>query len=124
MESATLRRMLAEAQRPMVLATGGGTFVQSENAKVLRDNDAIVVFLETTPEILLRRCFPESSKHEEVRPLASDREAFLQLYQLRLAHYRTADLSVDSNHARPEAVAREIARRLGLSFANQTRAES
>ena len=111
-ESATLRRVLAEAQRPVVLATGGGTFMENENAEFLRANGAIVVFLETRPEILLRRCFPESGKREEVRPLASDREAFLQLYQLRLVHYRTADLSVDSNARSPDAVARDIANRL------------
>jgi shikimate kinase len=122
-ESAALRRVLAEAQRPAVLATGGGTFVQSENAKLLRDSDAVVVFLETTPALLLRRCFPESSKHEEARPLASDREAFLQLYQLRLAHYRTADLSVDSNARSSDAVARDIANRLGLISPSELTAE-
>ncbi len=123
-ESATLGRVLTEVQRPLVLATGGGTFVQAENAKLLRDSDAIVVFLETTPELLLRRCFPESGRRDGLRPLAGDGEAFLQLYQRRLPLYRTADLSVDSNHTHPEAVAREIANRLGLSSVSEIASES
>ncbi len=122
-ESATLGRVLAEAQRPMVLATGGGTFVQAENAKSLRANDAVVVFLETTPELLLRRCFAESGPQDGLRPLAGDGEAFLQLYQRRLAFYRTADLSVDSNARSPDAVARDIANRLGLVAASELTAD-
>jgi shikimate kinase len=114
-EADRLRSVLATVPRPLVLATGGGTFVQSENVTLLRDNHATVVFLEAAPEFLLRRCFPESDKRDGLRPLAGDGEAFLRLYRQRLPLYRMADLSVDSNQARPEAVAREIAIRLGLS---------
>ncbi len=114
-ESAALRSVLAEAQRPMVLATGGGTFVQPENAELLRAHGAIVVFLEAVPETLLRRCFPETGAHGGIRPLAADRDAFTRLYQQRLPLYRTADLIVDSDEKPPDAVARQIADRLGLS---------
>ena len=122
-ESAMLGCMLTDAPRPMVLATGGGTFVQPMNADLLRAQGAVVVFLEASPEILLNRCFSEREADEGVRPLAADRERFLQLYERRLPHYRTADLSVDSNGRSPEVVARDIANRLGLTSKSELTAD-
>ena len=124
LESAALGRVLTDAQRPMVLSLGGGTFVQRVNVNLLQANGAIVVFLEASPEILLRRCFPESDEGEELRPLAADKEGFLRLYERRISHYRTADLKVDSNGRSPEAVARDIANRLRLISGSKLIADS
>jgi shikimate kinase len=107
-EAASLRSVLADGPRPMVLATGGGAYVQVENAQLLRDQGAFVVFLEASPETLMSRCCNEADE-DGVRPLARDRDAFLRLYEQRLPLYRTADLTVSSDHKTPQAVAREIA---------------
>jgi shikimate kinase len=114
-EVAGLRSVVASGPRPMVLATGGGTFVQAQNAGMLRAAQATVVFLEASAGTLLQRCCPEGGESgEAIRPLAHDREAFIRLYEQRLPLYRTADLTVSSENKQPEAVAREIAERLRL----------
>jgi shikimate kinase len=115
MESATLRSILARPSHSVVLATGGGTFVQPGNAELLRAAGALVIFLETSPELLLRRCCGSNDPNDSVRPLARDRDAFLRLYERRLPLYRTADLTVPSEHKSPDAVAREIAERIRLA---------
>lgn len=114
-ESANLRSVIVSARRPLVLATGGGTYVQARNAELLRSEGALVIFLHASPETLLRRCC-NAPNEESVRPLARDREAFVGLYQQRLLAYRTADLTVDSDDRSPEAVAQEIGERLGMGY--------
>jgi shikimate kinase len=114
-ESAGFRSVLGSASRPFVLATGGGTFVQAQNAEMLRAAQATVVFLEASAETLLQRCCPEAGEPSEaIRPLARDRRAFVRLYEERLPLYRRADLTVASDDKSPEAAAREIAQTLGL----------
>ncbi len=114
-ETASLRSVLATGPRPMVLASGGGTYVQARNVEMLRTAEADVVFLEASAETLLQRCCPEGSEPSEtIRPLARDRQAFVRLYGERLPIYRTADLTVVSDCKSPEAVAREIAQSLRL----------
>ena len=108
-EAGGLRSVLVSGSRPMVLATGGGTYVQPQNAELLRTEGAFIVFLQASPEVLLRRCCGSDDPDEAVRPLAQDRDAFLRLYQQRLPLYRTADWTVTSDHRSPESVAQEIA---------------
>lgn len=107
-EARVLRLLLAKRARPFVLATGGGTFVQKQNAELLLADGVLVVFLEASAETLLCRCHVSAEAEKGVRPLARNREEFVKLYQERLPLYRRADLSVDSDSRSPEAVAREI----------------
>jgi shikimate kinase len=118
-ESAILRSVLASRSRPMVLATGGGTFVQPQNATLLHAEGARVVFLEAKPETLMRRCCAEPGD-EGARPLARYRNEFMRLYEQRLPLYRTADLTVDSDQKSPAAVAHEIAERLNCQVRKLT----
>jgi shikimate kinase len=114
-ETEVLRAVLKRINPPLVLAAGGGTYVQSRNAALLRAAGATVVFLEASAETLLKRCYSDANEENEVtRPLAADRPAFLRLYEQRLPLYRKADLTVDSESRAPEAVALEIAERLWL----------
>lgn len=105
-ETNVLRSVLGGSKRPMVLAAGGGTYVQARNAELLRATDATVVFLEASVETLLWRCCSENS--EPVRPLAQGRDAFVRLYEERLPLYRRADFTVNSEKKSPEALAEEI----------------
>jgi shikimate kinase len=114
-ERAALREMLEQASAPTVIALGGGTFVQPHNVDLLRGAGAQVVFLETPLDELLERCGAESQFSEEnLRPLASDPDAFRALYAQRLPQYRTADFTLSTPGRTAEANAQEIASRLGL----------
>ena len=93
-----------------VVALGGGAFVQPENSRLLEVAGATLVFLDAAPEELFRRCSQEDGK----RPLGQDWEGFLQLYANRRAHYLRAGLRIDTSDRSVEAVAAEVARRLGL----------
>src|ERR1044071_3074280 len=56
-EHADLRALLAETiYKPMIVALGGGAFVQAENARLLAQPAATTVFLDTPVDVLFRRC--------------------------------------------------------------------
>jgi shikimate kinase len=117
-ESVTLRDLLAKPSAPTVVALGGGTFIAAENAEQLRSAGARVAFLETPIKDLLNRCQQSSDGAEEnLRPLASDREAFVALYHQRLPRYRLADLVVDTSGKVAAEIAQEIASALRLATA-------
>lgn len=114
-ESETLRAILQAASAPTVIALGGGTFVQPQNAARLRDAGVRVVFLELPLKQLLQRCHAVDARGEaNPRPLAQDEPAFCSLYEERLPLYRKADLVVNGEAKPPEQIAREIAEALGL----------
>jgi shikimate kinase len=114
-ETETLRRLLEQVPSRTVIALGGGTFVQPSNARLLRNTGARVVFLETPVELMLQRCrVAEPSSADNLRPLAADPDAFRALYDQRLAHYRTADLTVLIAGGTAEENARRVATGLRL----------
>ena len=115
-EADTLRWVLQQASGPTVIALGGGTFVQSANAELLRSRGARVVFLETEIEELFQRC-QAANQHlpPNPRPLAATPEAFRLLYAQRLPFYRTADLTVSATDKTVEELAQEIVLSLHLS---------
>jgi len=114
-ETETLRRILAEISAPTVIALGGGTFIQTTNAALLRASGASVVFLDTPIEDMLERCRTGMpSLEENLRPLSADPDAFRTLYSERLPQYRSADLTVRTTDKTAEENAREIAIRLRL----------
>jgi shikimate kinase len=109
-ETATLGRVLADVFSSTVIALGGGTFIQTANAELLREAVAQVVFLEPTVEEMLERCRIETqSSTENLRPLAADSDAFRALYAQRLSQYRMADLTVNTAGNSVEDNARKVA---------------
>lgn len=116
METDALRSILDKLSVPTVIALGGGTFAQPENAKLLQIYGARVVFLRADLERLLLRCQTAGQRcGENPRPLAQDEAAFRALYEKRLASYNTADLTVNTEADKPEECARRIAEQLSLS---------
>lgn len=120
---ARFRRAEAEALREvlksppaldsrLVLALGGGAYVQRENAQAIREAGARVVFLDAPVEELLRRCAPGAG----VRPLFHDENQFRQLYEARLHAYMEAEIRVETAGRTVEQVTEQVARRLGLPF--------
>jgi shikimate kinase len=109
-EAAALRELLQEsaAAGDLVLALGGGAFVQPQNRTMLEQAGAVTVLLEAPLEELRRRCHSE----RRVRPLAQQEERFAELFALRRGHYELASLRVHTEDKSIEQVAAEIERLL------------
>jgi shikimate kinase len=108
-EADALQSILESITASAVIALGGGTFVQPQNAALLQSRSVQVVFLELPLEQLLQRCRPCT---ESDRPLAQDEEAMRTLYEQRLPSYRRAQLIVSADGKSPEEIARAIAEEL------------
>ena len=95
MESEILSRTLgesAERDQPLVLALGGGTFSQPQNATLLRSMGVAVIWLDCPLEELFARCATMTN-----RPLFRDETGFRMLFRERLPSYEQADYRVPSN---------------------------
>ncbi|HET8889882.1 MAG TPA: shikimate kinase [Candidatus Angelobacter sp.] len=87
-ESAALAALLQDRAigNDLVLALGGGAFVQPQNRDALSAAGAITVLLEAPVEELRRRC----ARERKVRPLAREQERFDQLFAARRTDYALA----------------------------------
>ena len=92
MENAALSSLLQDRANDsdLVLALGGGAFVQKQNREALGAAGAITVLLEAPVEELRRRCTGEG----KVRPLAQEQARFEELFAARRADYVLAQFSV------------------------------
>lgn len=88
--------------RHVVVATGGGTFMDPENRAAIT-LDGVSVWLDVPLEELIAR-MPADGR----RPLAADKAALERLFATRIAAYSTARYRVDAAGARPEEVAERI----------------
>jgi shikimate kinase len=112
LEHKALREVLSEVKAsPRVVALGGGAFVQAENARLLDEFGAQIVFLDAPVEELWRRC----AKQDLKRPLRQDEEQFRKLYEERRPLYRKVLWCIETNGKGVEAVAAEVESKLGLS---------
>lgn len=94
-EREQLVRLVGEAsgsQQPRIVSLGGGTIVQPHNLALLRDNGAVLVWLQCPVEVLLPRCVSMTN-----RPLFRDEASFRELHRQRLPFYELSDYRVDSN---------------------------
>ncbi len=109
-ETGVLRDLLQESAHAgdLVLALGGGAFVQPQNRALLEQNGAITVLLEAPLEELRRRCQAE----KKVRPLAQQEARFAELFAVRRADYELARFRVQTLGKSVEQVAAEIAQLL------------
>ncbi len=117
MEAEALRELLVELESAprSVVALGGGAFVQAENARLLKEFAAPVVFLDAPVEELRRRC-----RHlGDARPLYADENHFRQLFAARRGGYMAAGVRVETTGKTIPQVAAEIAERLGLGETNE-----
>lgn len=104
-------RLGTTSAKGVVLALGGGAFVQPHNTERIRESKIPVVFLDAGPDTLFRRCEPEAGE----RPLLANQNQFCQLYESRREGYMTAGVRVDTTALTPGQVADEITIRLGLA---------
>jgi shikimate kinase len=89
--------------RHVVVATGGGTFVEADNRGAI-NIDGLSVWLDVPIEVVLAR-LPADGR----RPLAADRAQMERLFAARRIAYAQAHLRVDVG----DASADEIAERIG-----------
>lgn len=81
------------ASRHIVVATGGGTFVDPQNRTVI-NQDGTSVWLDVPFDRLVARV-PADGR----RPLAANRAEFERLYLLRRAAYEQAQLRLDASRS-------------------------
>ena len=109
-ENAALRDLLQKnaGQSDLVLALGGGAFVQAQNQLLLEQSGAITVLLEAPLNELRRRCRQQS----KVRPLAQQEAGFAELFAARRVEYERARFRVQTLDKPVEQVAAEVAQLL------------
>lgn len=88
--------------RHVVVATGGGTFMDPDNRAAI-NLDGVSVWLDVPLDELVAR-IPADGR----RPLAADRTQMERLYALRQAAYAHAHLRVDARGVRPDEVAERV----------------
>jgi shikimate kinase len=106
MESAALAALLQDRQAggDLILALGGGAFMQKQNRDALVSAGAITVLLEAPVEELRRRCQAE----HKVRPLAQQDARFNELFAARHADYALAQFTVQTLDKSVQQVTAEI----------------
>lgn len=100
--------------RHVVVATGGGTFMDAEIRAAI-NMDGVAVWLDVPFAELLAR-IPQDGR----RPLAADRAAMERLFEARIAAYGAARLRVDASGVPAEEVAERILEQLALINQNPT----
>lgn len=103
------RQVLADLlpRRGVVVATGGGTFVDPAN-RALMLRDGLVAWLDVPLHTILDRV-PLDGR----RPLASGRTEMERLYNLRLAAYQQAHVRIDASRGPVDAVVDQLVEWLG-----------
>lgn len=98
---------LTEASKtePVVIALGGGTFVQKPNLDLIHEVGGFTIWLDCPAEELRRRCEGMNN-----RPLFRDAAAFELLLAQRLPYYQLADYWVDAGGGMPSEVVEQILR--------------
>jgi shikimate kinase len=97
-ERAVLQELLP--LRQVIVATGGGTFAESDNRAVMLA-DGAVAWLDLPLTRVLDR-IPRDGR----RPLAADRLQMEQLFHRREAAYSEAHVRIDASRPLPEVVER------------------
>ena len=94
------RSVLADqiSSRHLVVATGGGTFVDMQN-RALINRDGVSVWLDVPLDRLVDRV-PADGR----RPLAADRDEFERLYAARRPAYEQAHLRIDASRDGVDAI--------------------
>jgi shikimate kinase len=88
--------------RHVVVATGGGTFMDPESRAAM-SLDGLCIWLDVPFEEVLAR-LPADGR----RPLAADRAQLERLFALRQAAYANAPVRIDAGGVRPEEIAERI----------------
>ena len=89
-------------RRHLVVATGGGTYADSQNRAAI-NADGLAVWLDVPLDRLIDR-IPAGGR----RPLAADRAGFERLYYQRRAAYEQAHVRLDAGRASVDALVEQL----------------
>jgi shikimate kinase len=92
--------------RHLVVATGGGTFMDADNRAAI-NMDGLSIWLDVPFDLLLAR-LPADGR----RPLAADRTQMERLFTVRQAAYAQAHLRIEAGAAAAEEIAEQILDRM------------
>ena len=105
-ETGLLRELVGE--RGIVLATGGGAILASENRQLLRDN-GLIIYLKASAEHLAGRV-----KLDRRRPLLQSGDKLVKIRELMIqrepVYQQLADMVVETNNRSVPRVVREISK--------------
>lgn len=110
-ERRVIARLLQEG--PMVLATGGGAFMNEETRRNIAEH-GISIWLKADLDVLMRRV-----RKRDTRPLLHNPDpegTMRRLMDLRYPVYALADLTIDSHEAPHDRVVTDIIKALGNWF--------
>lgn len=98
------RAVLVEQLTPrhLVVATGGGTFIDPQNRDLIHA-DGASVWLDVPIERLIARIRPDGR-----RPLAADRAEFERLYQARRTAYQLATVRLDGSKGAVDGLVEQL----------------
>lgn len=88
--------------RHVVVATGGGTFVDPDN-RVAMNLDGLSIWIDVPLDVIVTRLPPDGR-----RPLAADRAQMERLYATRAAAYAQAHYRLDASNAQTEQLVDQI----------------
>ena len=115
-EHEALKELLAglRSGSGMVIAFGGGAFVQQSNISLLDAANLATVFLDAGVEELLARCRRQSETQGVERPLLGSPEHFRQLYEKRRPHYLRAGFRQGTEGKEVQEIVTNVIQALGL----------
>lgn len=103
-ETHALESMLMRNDGYIVLATGGGIVMREENRKLLREGDALVVYLYASVSQQLHRT--SKSTHRPLLQKGDPKATLKKLFQVRDPLYReVASVVVETDSRHPKSVA-------------------
>jgi shikimate kinase len=104
-ETGIIRELLHENH--LVLAVGGGAVETAAiRDALLQSPETCIVFLQAPLEIMIARC--EEQPGAALRPVLIDRERLRSRFELRLPHYQTAHLVIETASLTPEETSQQI----------------
>jgi len=124
-EHAALKELLGELWTGVerIVALGGGTFVQEENARLIEASGVPTVFLDAGAEELWRRCQRQAGEQGIERPLLGSRESFRELHESRRPHYLKASFRQETGGKTVAEIVAEVVEALGLDRSRGRRGE-
>ncbi|MGL4685470.1 MAG: 3-dehydroquinate synthase [Commensalibacter sp.] len=114
-ERCVIRRLIGE--KPLILATGGGAFIDSETRAYLKEK-AITIWLHCPLDLLLERV--ENRTHRPLLNIGDKRAILFSLMQTRYPIYAEADLMVQCQKVKIEESIEQVLKTLQKANLMQT----
>ena len=101
-ETQYLKQVLAESDS-RIIALGGGAWITDENREIIKNNNCVTIWLESTFE----HCWRNINVSKTERPLAKDKLSVKKLFEERQKFYCLADWHLV---VKPELTSLDLAR--------------